>query len=563
MPVEQMQAHSQLVEGSASVAELRGHVLPRELRMFLGLGCLLGAAACTAVSDFSVHQCEVHADCARLEGGAWQCEASRCVPGCASNQHCADTDPRTPICPEPGAQCVSLSTADGACYASTGFEPVGSAPLTAKDMLTVGAFAPTVRSSTWLTLKLAVDEINAAGGLSSASGDQPLVVVLCQDSSEALDPAMDHLIREIGVRGIVASLPDDALRVALERPATKERALFLSPNGADAASAGGQEVEQLLWYWGSAYDRVLPVYPALVESLFRASSQALVPDNYRIAILSSPDREDQRLAQEVSSAISVGEVASGDLARFGRLRSYVLAPGSPIPPALADYAPELVLLFAGGHDALSPYLERSRVVAGLETFETAHPAFRPMYVFGPRNGYDAELASAARANEDFRARALLVSADRQVDQALAQGLASRFAAAYPALPEAAVALHASGSVYDALYYLALAIDAASRTGAFSASEVRDGLLRITDPSGEPRSVGPSGWQGSRQLLEGQAHVNLSGSSGPAAFDGRTRPGLAGVRCWRADGTLVGRGTYDAATARLITEDPVACAEEAF
>src|SRR5690242_15550063 len=155
-----------------------------QLARWIGATCLLCAAACTALSDFSVHQCELHADCSHLEGGAWQCLDSRCVPGCASNEHCSATDPRTPICSEPGGECVSLSSADGTCFASTGFDPVASASSTAQEMRIVGAFAPSVRSSTWLTLKLAADEINAAGGVASAGGDQPLVVVLCQDSSD-------------------------------------------------------------------------------------------------------------------------------------------------------------------------------------------------------------------------------------------------------------------------------------------------------------------------------------------------------------------------------------------
>jgi hypothetical protein len=538
--------------------------MPKQLEAWMGVGALFAAAACTAVSDFSVHQCDVHADCAHLEGGAWQCEDARCVPGCASNQHCAATDPRSPVCPEPGAQCVSLSTAEGACYASTGFDPVASGPLTARDMLWVGAFAPTLRSSTWLTLKLAADEINAAGGLSSVQGPQPLVVVLCQDSTDAVDVAMDHLVLELGARGLVGSLADEALRVALERAPSKDRALLLSPNGANAASASADEAEQLLWYWGSAYDRVLPVYPALVDRVVRASSLALLPDNYHIAIVRSRDREDQQLAEAASSAISVGGVASEDLARFGRLRTFVLPPGSAPPADLADYAPDLVLLFAGGHDPLSPYAERSSVVGGLQALEAQQPGFRPVYVFGPRNAYDAELSSLARGNPDFRARALLVTADRQSDPGMVDLLASRFAAAYPALPAAAAGLRAVDPVYDTLYYLALAIDAASGAGPLTASAVRDGLVRVTDPLSEPASLGSSTWERTRQLLHSRGSINLSGTSGPAAFDaaGRTRPGPAGVRCWRADGTLVTRGTYDETTTSLVSE-PAECAEEAF
>ena len=530
--------------------------------MGIGVGCLLGTAACTALSDFSVHQCGLHDDCAHLEGGAWRCQDSRCVPGCASNAHCAATDPGMPICPELGAQCVSLSAPDGVCYANSGYDPVGSGSLTARDMQIVGAFAPTVRSSTWLTLKLAADEINAAGTAPDAAGDSPLVVVLCDDSINGVDPAMDHLVRHLGVRAVVGSLADEPLRVAAERAGTRERALFFSPNGADSSTASSDGVEQLLWYWGAAYDAVAPVYPALVERLVEASSQALTPDAYRIASLVSTDREDQHLAEAVASTLHVGGVDSADLLRFGRLRSYALAPGLQLPSELAIYAPHLLLLFAGGHDPLSPYLDRGRLISGLSRFESQHPGFRPIYVFGPRNDQDPVIEAALRANDELRSRVLQVSADRQIDASWAASLAGRFTAAYPELPGGGATLSASGSVYDALYYVTLALDAARAAGSISASGVRDGLLRITDARGEVARLGPSSWHEARRLLRGSAPLNLLGSSGPAAFDSqsRTRAEPASLRCWDAQLRVLVRAVYDVPTGTLIADQSAACAQ---
>jgi hypothetical protein len=427
----------------------------------------------------------------------------------------------------------------------------------------VGAFAPTMRSSTWLTLKLAADEINAAGGVLSRAGDQPLVVVLCEDSSDALDPAMDHLVRDLGVRALVGSLADEALHAAVERSATKGNALFFSPNGADASSASGIEAEQLLWYWGAVYELVVPVYPVLLERLLSSGAKALTPDDYRIALLTSPDREDQRLADAASAALSVGGVGFDDLVRFGRLRRFVLAPGSPVPDEMADYAPDLVLIFAGGHDAQSPYLERGLAIEQLQQFEAAHPGRRPIYLLGPRSSYDVAVESALVGSSDLRSRTLLVSADRALDPVLTERLAARFAAAYPALP-APAAFRASNPVYDTLYYLALALDAASAAGAQGAGGVRDALLRLSDATGEPVVVGPSTWDEARQSLRSNGRLNLSGSNGAAAFDAdaRARSGPPAVRCWNEDGRVVSRATYDAATA-LLSADAPACAEAAF
>lgn len=530
------------------------------LARWISAGCLLGAAACTALSDFSVHQCEVHADCSHLEGGAWQCQDSRCVPGCASNEHCSVTDPRTPICSQPGGDCVSLSSADGACFASTGFDPVAEASLTAKDMRIVGAFAPSVRSSTWLTLKLAADEINAAGGMSIGGGEQPLVVVLCQDSPSAVDAAMDHLVRDLGARAVVGSLGDEALRAAVERPASKGKTLFFSPNGADLASSNGDAVEQLLWYWGSPYDAAAPVYAPLLERLLEQSGQLFAPEGYRIAILRSTDREDEHLANAVASSLSVGGVAAADLLRFGQLRTFVLSSGSELPGDLVEFGPQLVLVFSGGHEPLSPYLERSRVVTALQALETGAPSFRPTYVLGPRSD-DAWTAFTLGSNPEVRARTLLVSADRRIDPTLDAPVSARFEAAFPGVPADAVTLRATDPVYDVLYYLAFALDSLDPRTDSSASELRDSLGRISDATGQAAYVGPLDWAGTRAQRRTSSRFNLQGSSGPAAFDGQsqTRPGVAAVRCWNEQGYLVDRATYDVATGTLVAVRPSPCA----
>jgi hypothetical protein len=532
--------------------------------MWIGAGCLLGAGACTAISDFSVHQCEVHTDCARPEGGAWRCEDSRCVPGCASNDHCSATDPRTPICTEPGGECVSLSSADAACFASTGYDPQGSGSLSAKDLRMVGAFAPSVRSSTWLTLQLAVHEINAAGGASSPRGDQPLVAVLCDDSKDAVDTAMDHLVRELRVHAVLGSLEDEALRAALERPASKGDALFFSPNGADLSSANGDPVERLLWYWGSAHSTAAPVYPALLDRLVTQSPQALTPDNYRIAIVRSSDREDEDLANLVTSSLSVAGVSGADLERFDRLRTYVLGSGSEVPADLADFGPELVLVFAGGHEPQSPFLDRSRVITRLLELETSSPLFRPIYVLGPRSDRDAWTANTLVNNSNFRARTLLVSSDRPIDLEHGRALAARYSAAYPALPLDATGLQASAPVYDAAYYLAFALDAAGSVAEPGAAELRDGLLRISDAAGPTAKLGPADWATTRALFRSEARLDLQGSSGPAAFEmqSQTREGSAGVRCWDAQGNVVERATYDAATGTFV-DRPAPCLEGKF
>src|SRR5215510_14694377 len=104
MPASWMQEH--WTRGCSKVTR---RIMSCRADLLLGI-LLLGAPGCTALSDFSVHQCETHADCASFEGGVWRCDDARCVPGCASNDHCAATYPGAPLCTEPGGSCVSITT---------------------------------------------------------------------------------------------------------------------------------------------------------------------------------------------------------------------------------------------------------------------------------------------------------------------------------------------------------------------------------------------------------------------------------------------------------------------
>ena len=158
---------------------------------------------------------------------------------------------------------------------------------------------------------------------------------------------------------------------------------------------------------------------------------------------------------------------------------------------------------------------------------------------------------------------MLVSAARPIDSGLAAPLGARFDAAYPALPADALSLRVSEPVYDAMYYLAFALDGAGSSQEFGAAQLRDGLLRVSDAAGPVATVGPADWAAARALLRNEA-LNLQGSSGPAAFDtqSRTRAGVASVRCWDPQGSLVDRATYDAETGTFVAR-PAPCLEGAF
>lgn len=536
---------------------------------FLGRVGLFLLPQCAAISDFGVHQCESNADCAGVEAGIWRCEASRCLPGCVSNEHCASHDPRAPICSEPAGQCVSLTTETGECYASAGFDPASASLLTARDMVVIGAFAPTLRSSMWLTLQLATTEINAQWRAAQPSFGKPLVTVLCQDSFSSIDAGMDHLVHRLGAVALLASLEQRSLKTAIESASTNGLALFLSPGDRDSWDDSSDQAA-LVWYRGSDYKDVVPAYPALIQQALSAAQAAgRDASELRVARLVSEATEDQDLARAVTELIAAGGVGEDELARAGRSRRFDLpeGPTDALEQSLLDYEPDLILVFAGGLGVVSPYAGRASVIGRLEMLGASKPNFRPFYILGPRNATDPSLSVLAMGNESFRARAIGLRAERALDPNIALPLSRRFNQAFPSLPPARAWSPAFGA-YDSLYYLAYSVAAASVAAGVAiptADSVAEGLARITDTNGAPVEMAvPDGLSAVLMPDNGASRYDLYGTTGPASFDGdqHTRRGGERVYCWTDDGLLTDIATYDEGR-RDLTVSPSNCALALF
>jgi hypothetical protein len=443
---------------------------------------------------------------------------------------------------------VSLLTPAGECYSAAGYDETAVSRVTAQDLIFMAAFAPTLRSSSWLTLQLGTGEINRAGGVPTGGSLRPLILLLCQDSTVTLDVAMDHLVHELGVRALVASLEDIQLRAALERPSTRGQALYLSPNGSDSWSSSSDAAESLLWHLGASYSEVVRVYPALLERVlanFERAGGRL--DEFRMAVLESDAREDRDLASAVLEQLRAS-LNVEQFRREGRLRSFDATAVQREQTDLLSYAPDVVLVFAGGLASVSPYPERANVVALLEEAEPAMVPFQPYYVFGPRNSQDISLATLAARSESFRQRAVGVTAERPLEPERARAVDERFRAAFPEL-STELALGVSFATYDALYYLASAWAVAAPTALpVTATSIAENFERVTAPGGEPIDLAAPFAEISTSLRERAPQLfNASGTTGPAEFDAqRTRSALPRVYCWPSGGSSALVAQYDAA-----------------
>lgn len=512
--------------------------------------CGSGLMHCTLISDFDSQQCSTTADCELLEGEIRRCEESRCVPGCSNNAHCLSIDPRLPLCQRPGGQCVALVDAASVCSTASGYDDQRLATLTLEDLDLVGAFGPVSRSATWLSLRLAADEWNAALGDMDGSRARPLLAIFCEDSVEGVQAALPHLIQRLGVRALLAPTSEGSLRAALESLAVGAPAFLLSPAGLSVQPQDIPGASELLWYLGAEYAATLPGYAALLpRAVALGQARAAVPGAFRVASVVGADPEDGALSDGVLAALQVDGLDADRLLIADRLRTLSAGRSRPAEPAqalqrLLDPPPDLVLLFMGPEEDPAA-LDAATIVATLEAQVAALGGSPPLYVAGPRWRQDVALQQLVSGRSSLRSRWVGVAADPNPELVQLAELQQRFRAAYPEQPVAgAPPLGALAGVYDSLYLLAYGLFAAPGTrGALSAADVLAGFRRVTAGSAaEPLQIGPGEERIGLglQILGSGASLQLGGVSGPLGFrpEDRTRTGQPGVHVITADGQLV-------------------------
>jgi hypothetical protein len=436
--------------------------------------------------------------------------------------------------------------------------------LTAEELILLGAFAPSVRTSTGLSLQLAAQELNARGGLPGAHSNRPVLVIECDGSMAS--SAMQHLVNELGVHAIVGSLDAAALRTAVTQADTREPAFFLSPGDSyvrrETLSSGGAN----LWHMGSNYGDVVPAYSTLVDKLAEAIEQSAPRSGpVTIAAVTSSRDEDAALNLAVYDRVSRDEVAGPMLANGNRWLSFSLPDEaddsrSALLEALVQSAPDIVISFAGGVFGAPARRERASLFRALEDI-AATTGYAPSYILGPGNVEDSSLARLARDSASFRFRALALRAGPPQDVALRVALDARFEAAFP--DAAAFGFHVTPAVYDSLYTLAYAVAAVPVSSAGAHADITQaGFSRVTDASGPEVAVGPDGLGTAMEYLTTGVPFHLRGTDGPANFDltEQARPGEGKLYCWDEGGTPREFATHAPGTGFVVL-DAIPCEPE--
>ena len=522
-------------------------------RWVIGPAALV-CVACTALSDFSVQQCERDADCEVFDGGIGFCQSARCVAGCRDNQHCASWDPREPICTVREGDCVSLTTLGGECYASSGYGEVAMGEQTAVEMNVIGAFAPRLTSSEWLTMELAIEEL---GSSFPALQLRPPVLVVCDDDSATVTSGMAHLVEALQSRTVLASLDDRSLSLATAVAAESAGAVLLSPYGYVTRPAASGSEPAPLWYLGTSYEGAIDIYRAVLDRILDVlAATGKSRDRAHVAVVVAQTPEDSRQAAGLRRALDIDGKDADLLEREGRYLEVMVPDADGVArdeqlARLAPFAPDVVLSFMGSTFAEGARADRIESLVALDA-RLAEAAVRPYYVLGPRNGNEPQLTAAMRADPSLRSRSLLVDTGPERGTPLAEALGERFGRAFPATA-VTDGYSPVPSIYDGVYLLALTLAVVETAlSGVSVERAQAAFERLTTPTSTRIDLTP-GLDSVALALQSGIGFNVRGPSGDWVFtDDHERAGVPSVYCWNEAVRLELVAHHDLAAGGLVS-----------
>ena len=480
-------------------------VLGIEDTTYRGEGSPSGQASGAGAKGSALAQpaCSTHSECLDWSG---EHDPSACIEG-----HCVRL--LTPECPA-----LLPNTKLGWLDALRHSEP---------DPVIFGVFGevpPQLIGLDGLNYDLALSEAARTVGGIPAEGDKrrPLLALLCENvyhSNEAFDRAIDHLMVELEVPGVLAALESSDLEYAFRRRGRERQVFFMSPFEADQA-LGTLDDDGLLWHMLPGGDSVaLPYGPLLDRTVTHLrSTGSLGPDELvRVALVTA---DDVRMLATMSSALTDGILNvngrpvlenSSDTFRAVTMQSSELASNPPDYTAtiqlLRDFAPHVIVAAAtdGFIDTIAPALE------------TPPPKTQPFYLLSPWNIKSDPLGRLLVKYPALYQRIAGVNFAAAEDSSVYDAYQARFDAAFPAPTDT----RDHENYYDAAYYLIYAAAAAGKVSPLTGPELATGMQRLL--SGRfSFNVGPDDLvPGFVALAEPGSSIQLNGAMGPPDFDPQT------------------------------------------
>lgn len=431
-------------------------------------GGLLGATSgCSLVTSFE--ECASAADCVSAYGEGTQCADGICAPP------------------------SEVSRLGEACAVGLGAVTDGGA-------LVFGAMVPEAGASSgdqvtsaavlWDGMRLAVEEINAAGGVNG----RQVAVIGCEGDDPTA--AVAHL-GGLGVRGQITLHQGAALTASLAG-----EALTLVASPADSAEAASDKV----WYTAPTPELSMRALGQLIDDV--VASELGGREGVTLMLVTAPGFEAQaaRLKEAITAKPAITEVALSDAATVAA-------------QVKAD-APELVVLLGDGG-----------VWQVIGADEDLSASTGPRYLLGP-GAFDAAAAKQAltgvAGDAGVNARVLGVRPQWAVAGYLPYvAFTTRYRTRYTRSAEGAPAL---ASAYDAVYALALGVARQEVSGGTLASA----MPLLSAPSGAASSPGVEEVRAALQTIASKQAVNFDGAGSALEFDARGHLKAAAVALWCRD-----------------------------
>ncbi len=457
--------------------------------------------------------------------------------GCQTSTDCIPSSADIPHrCRQSDHKCVRISSDE--C-------PVVLGPATDPNAIYIGAFAtlnPLApdRNTIFWSHELARGQITSdeLGGLRGGPDKprRPLVIVGCNNEDASIEPALEHLVNQVEVPALLATLKPGDLRRAYDKYGAR-KLFYLSPT-AVTQTLIRDEPDGLIWNLLGQPADLAPAYAALLQRSEDHIRRVLALDpqeQIRVALVTTLDAFDSELADSVRPLLEFNGKSSED--NGASYREVTILPESDLVVEglkLAEFRPHIIVSAAS--DAFTKtegLMERVE----FEWVSVAGGQRLPFYILSPYNAGDLGRLQASidksfelDENGDMHTRFVGLSIAGAEDISLRNIYRSELLRIFPdAYPD-------SENYYDAVYFLAYAMYASSDTGALTGPGIADGMKRLL--SGDSFDIGSTTINDVFDALDvADATIQLNSTLGPPTFDPDTgvRPVDGGVFCFEKTG----------------------------
>jgi hypothetical protein len=386
---------------------------------------------------------------------------------------------------------------------------------------------------------LALDDFSGEvfGGLPNPR--RPLVLVVCNNSEEAAPEGLRHLVEDLEVPGVLATLRPGDLRRGFDEYGSRD-VFFLSPVSV-TKSIVNEDDRGLIWNllgqpadFSSAYQSLL----LHAEAYVRKPPVSAVGD-IRVALVTTDNAFDSELEDLIAPLLEFnGKFISGNAENYKGFEVTSESDLTEVGYDIAVFSPHIVVSMSGGvmtiQGGLIETIEAEWELAAktnqppplflLSPYDSGDLAYVELYIASSFGGSD-ETSAANR----FVGLSIASAEDTSLQNAYAVRLRNKFKDAYSD----------TANYYDAFYFLTYASFAAGTDEPLTGAGIARGMQRLlAGPSFDPV---PSVISDVFDVLkEPEATIKLESTLGPPGFDpiNGSRPIDASLLCFTRAGESV-------------------------